>query len=276
MANGIIAKAQTKMAAHEQPKTLKDWVEVYQPEIKRALPSTITPERFARLTLTALSANPRLQECTPKSFLGAMMQAAQVGLEPNTVLQQAFLIPRRNGKTGQYETVFELGYHGMIDLAYRGGVVEISAEVVYSGDEFEYALGMERELKHKPALKDRGEPIAVYATWKSKDGGSGFAVMSIEDIRKHAAQYSESYKRGSSSPWQTDFLSMAKKTVLKQSLKYAPLNVEFQRQMATDETVKSTIDANMIDIPDETIEAEFTDVDPTTGEIKEDNNNGAE
>lgn len=276
MANGIISKAQNQMKQSKDARTLKDWVEVYQPEIKKALPSAITPERFARLVTTALSANEKLQQCTPKSFIGAMLQAAQVGLEPNTVLQQAFLIPRRNGKTGEYETVFELGYHGMINLAYRGGVVEISAEVVYSGDEFEYSLGMDRALKHKPAMKDRGEPICVYATWKSKEGGAGFAVMSIEDVRKHAAQYSESYKSGYSSPWKSDFLSMAKKTVLKQALKYAPVNVEFQRQMATDETVKSTIDANMFDVPDETIEAEFMDVDPETGEIKEAKENAAE
>ena len=59
-------------------------------------------------------------------------------------------------------------------------------------------------------------------------------------------------------------------------MKYAPVNVEFQRQMATDETVKSTIDANMFDVPDETIEAEFMDVDPETGEIKEAKENAAE
>lgn len=271
MANGIISKAKENIVAKDakSARTLKDWVEVYKPEISKALPSAITPERFARLTTTALSSNPRLQQCTPKSFIGAMLQAAQVGLEPNTVLQQAFLIPRKNAKTGNYETVFELGYHGMIDLAYRGGVIEINAEAVYEHDEFEYSLGMDRTLKHKPALKDRGEPICVYATWKSKDGGSGFAVMSIEDVRKHAAQYSESYKSGYSSPWKSDFLSMAKKTVLKQALKYAPMNVEFQRQIAADETVKSTIDADMMDVPDESIETAFADedVNPETGEI---------
>lgn len=269
---GIIQKQKTAVAKADKPKTLKDRIEEYLPEIKRALPATITPERFARLMTTALGANPLLQQCTPSSFVGAMLQAAQVGLEPNTVLGQAYLIPRRNGKTGNYETVFEIGYHGMIDLAYRGGVVEISAEVVYANDEFEYALGMERELVHKPILKDRGDPICVYATWKSKDGGSGFAVMSIEDIRKHAAQYSESFKRGTSSPWQTNFLSMAKKTVLKQALKYAPLSVELQRQMSADETVKSTFAEDMLDVPqDDTIMTEFTDetIDPETGEIKE-------
>lgn len=264
MANGIITKAQNKMRDSKSTPTLSDWVEKYQPEIKKALPSTITPERFARLTLSALSSNPKLQMCTPKSFLGAMLQAAQVGLEPNTVLQQAFLIPRRNGKTGEYETVFELGYHGMIDLAYRGGVVEISAEVVYEHDEFEYSLGMERALVHKPAMKDRGEPVCVYATWKSKEGGTGFAVMSMDDIRKHATQYSESYKSGYSSPWKTDFLSMAKKTVLKQALKYAPLSVELQRQMATDETVKSTLSDDMFDVPaDNVFETEFTEEEAT-------------
>ena len=71
--------------------------------------------------MTALSKDPKLQECTPQSFLGAMMQAAQLGVEPNTPLGQAYLIPYRN--TGQMECQFQIGYRGLIDLAYRSGEI---------------------------------------------------------------------------------------------------------------------------------------------------------
>ena len=91
-------------------------------QIEKALPSVITPERFTRIALTAYSRNEKLQECTAESFLGSMMQAAQLGVEPNTPLGQAYLIPYRN--KGVMEVQFQLGYRGMIDLAYRSGEVQ--------------------------------------------------------------------------------------------------------------------------------------------------------
>lgn len=97
----------------------------------KALPSVITPERFTRMVLTALSSTPKLQTCTPQSFLGAMMQAAQLGVEPNTPLGQAYLIPYGN------VCQFQLGYKGLMDLAYRSGEVSsIQAHEVHENDTF--------------------------------------------------------------------------------------------------------------------------------------------
>ena len=111
----------------------------------------LTPERFTRMVLTALSKDNKLASCTPNSFLGAMMQAAQLGLEPNTPLGQAYLIPFKN--KGVLEVQFQIGFKGMIDLAYRSKeVTDISAQCVYENDEFEYELGLSPVLKHKPAL----------------------------------------------------------------------------------------------------------------------------
>ena len=86
--------------------------------VKRALPSVMTPERFTRIAVSALSTTPKLQDCHPMTFIGAMMTAAQLGLEPNTPLGQAYLIPFWNGKSKRMECQFQLGYKGMIDLAY--------------------------------------------------------------------------------------------------------------------------------------------------------------
>jgi len=88
-------------------KTIQQYIKSMEGEIKRALPSVITPERFTRMVLSALSTNPKLAACTPKSFLGAMMSAAQLGLEPNTPLGQAYLIPYRN--KGVDEVQFQIG-----------------------------------------------------------------------------------------------------------------------------------------------------------------------
>lgn len=265
---GMIQKQKNQVAQTKAPATIQDYIKKMAPEIEKALPSVITPERFTRITLSALSTNPQLQNCTPKSFLGAMMTSAQLGLEPNTPLGQAYLIPRRNNKEGTWECQFQIGYKGLIDMAHRSQEIrDIQAHVVYSGDEFEYELGLEPKLIHKPASSNRGEPTHFYAVYHTRSGGYGFEVMSVEDVRRHAQKFSDSFKRGSFSPWQTNFEEMAKKTVLKRALKYAPMSTDYVRAALQDETIKTKLSDDMFEVADETITTEF--VDPETGEIKE-------
>lgn len=76
--------------------SIADMIKAMKPEIEKALPKVITPERFTRMALSALNTTPKLQECSQMSFLGALMNAAQLGLEPNTPLGQAYLIPYKN------------------------------------------------------------------------------------------------------------------------------------------------------------------------------------
>lgn len=267
---GMIAKTQgTKAVAKKQPQTIKDYINAMSGEIAKALPQVMTPERFTRIALSAVSNTPKLGNCTPQSFLGAMMNAAQLGLEPNTPLGQAYLIPFENRKKGVTECQFQIGYKGLIDLAYRSGEVKmIDAQTVYENDEFEYELGMDPVLKHKPARTNRGNPIYFYATFKLTNGGQGFQVMSIEDVQAHAKKYSKTYNNG---PWQTNFEEMAKKTVLKKLLKYAPLKTEFVKQVTSDETIKTSISDHMEDVPNEYMDVEYEEhqnEDPVTGEIK--------
>lgn len=249
----IAAKKEELQNAADATKSMQKLVRSMLPQIKKALPSVITGKRFGRIVLTALSSTPKLAECTPNSFLGAIMQAAQLGVEPNTPLGQAYLIPYKNH--GQLECQFQLGYHGLIDLAYRSGdVMDIDAGDVHENDVFEYERGFAPKLRHVPALKDRGRTILYYAVCRTKAGGNVAAVMSVDEVRKHAQRYSKTF--GSEySPWETNFDAMAKKTVLKQALKYAPLKTEFTRGVATDETIKnfdsSAEPGNMLDAPDE-------------------------
>ena len=267
--SGMIQKAAEKrneapvtaVAQQKKPQTLQDYVQRMSGQIKMALPANLTPDRFQRIVLTAISSNPKLQECTPQSFLGAMMTAAQLGVEPNTPLGQGYLIPR-NSKNGM-ECTFQLGYKGLIDLAYRSGnIANIGAFTVYKNDEFHVQFGLNPDITHVPCMADRGDPIAFYAYYKTKDGGYGFDVMSVEDVRKHARQFSESVKRGWSSPWDSNFEEMAKKTVLKKVLKYAPLSTEVASKIGMDETVHDTISSNMTEEP-----ISYTSIDAETGEI---------
>lgn len=248
---------------------VKSLIDKRMGDIKAALPSVMTPERFARIACTAVSASPKLaQACvkSPMTFLGAMMTAAQLGVEPNTPLGQAYLIPFNNWNkaTGQKElqVQFQLGVYGVIDLAYRSGeVTMIRAEVVYEKDLFEYELGLDPKLRHVPYKgSDRGEAIYYYGMFKTKSGAVGFNCMSREDVLAHAKRFSKSYnsKTGKfSGPWDTDFDSMAKKTCLLAALKYAPKKSDFARAFNADSTVKSDISVNMAEVRND----EVIDVD---------------
>lgn len=256
------ATAQPAPKAADAKASMQNYIKQMQGEIRKALPAVITPERFTRIVLSALSTNPKLAETTPQSFLGAMMTAAQLGMEPNTPLGQAYLIPYYNSKSRCNECQFQLGYKGMIDLAYRSGEVSIiQAQVVYENDDFTYSFGLEPTLKHIPAATDRGEPTYVYAMFRTKDGGFGFDVMSINAIRAFAQQYSKSFSAG---PWQTNFEEMAKKTVLKKVLKYAPLKSDFLRGISQDGTIKNEVSEDMYSVPGTVIE-----VGNETGEVTE-------
>ena len=267
--NGAIQKAtetRVQSSANGGELTMQQYIRKMENEIKKALPSVITPERFTRIVLSALSTNPKLAETTPQSFLGAMMTAAQLGVEPNTPLGQAYLIPYYNSKAKCLECQFQLGYKGLIDLAYRSGEVTIiQAQIAYSNDDFRYSFGLEPELRHIPAMSDRGDPTHVYAIFQTKDGGYGFDVMSIDDVRQHAQKYSKAYDGG---PWKTNFEEMAKKTVLKKVLKYAPLKSDFVRGIYTDESIKTEISNDMYSVPSSYVDVEDnTTVYAGTGEV---------
>ncbi|MEG2286073.1 MAG: recombinase RecT [Eubacterium sp.] len=256
MAGKIQTATTNKPTAQKKDMTMVDYVKAMAPAVEKALPRVMTPERFTRITMTALSSNPKLQETTPQSFMGAMMTAAQLGLEPNTPLGQAYLIPFKN--KGKLECQFQLGYKGLIDLAYRSGqVTSIQAHAVYEKDYFDFEYGLEPKLKHIPTKDaEKGDPIWFYAVFNTKDGGYGFEIMSIEDIRAHATKYSQSFS-SAYSPWSKNFEEMAKKTVLKKVLKYAPLKTDFIREISQDESVHTEINEDMTTIPNEYVEPEY-------------------
>lgn len=232
--NAIQNKTQGAVAT-KQEKSLKDWIKVMEPQIARALPSVLTPERFTRMVTTALSTTPKLANTTPQSFLGAMMNAAQLGLEPNTPLGQAYLIPYNNNKKGCVETQFQIGYKGLIDLAHRSGEFKmIYAKEVYENDIFTYEFGLEPKLEHKPSTdKDKGKVLYYYAVYTLVNGGFGFEVMSKEEVIAHKNRYS----KARTGPWVDNFDEMAKKTVIKKLLKYAPIKTEFVRETMKDQTI---------------------------------------
>ncbi|MGL5329983.1 MAG: recombinase RecT [Peptostreptococcaceae bacterium] len=224
-------------------------------EIGSALPSQLSSERFQRVALTAFNSNPKLQNCEPMTFIAAMMQSAQLGLEPNTPLGQAYLIPYK--VKGVDKVQFQIGYKGLLELAHRSGKLKtLYAHEVRENDEFDIDYGLEQKLIHKPLLKgDRGAVIGYYAVYHLEPSGYSFVFMTYDEVMAHGKKYSKSFEGG---VWEKEFDSMAKKTVIKKLLKYAPLSIEMQRAVAFDESVKGSIDSDMllVDSVDESIEVD--------------------
>lgn len=259
---GAIAKAAAgKAAVKSERATMQAAINKMMPQIIRALPKHLDGERFTRMFLTQISVNPALAKCTFESTMGAVMQVAQLGLEVGP-LGEAYLIPYSNNKERRMECQLQLSYKGLLTLLYRSGqAVSVQAQTVHENDEFSYELGLHPDLKHIPARSNRGSAIAYYAVVNLKDGGFLFEVMSREDVENHAKRYSQSYGK-SASPWSGDsFDSMAKKTVLKRCLKYAPLSATLMRQMAADGAVKTELAPDMTEIAGTYV------VDDDTGEV---------
>lgn len=246
-------KGETKLT---KSMSIADLIKAMEPEIKKALPEVITPERFTRMALSALNTTPKLRECTQMSFLAALMNAAQLGLEPNTPLGQAYLIPYNN--KGTMECQFQIGYKGLIDLSYRNPQMQIiSAQAVYENDDFSYELGLNPKLEHRPTLGERGEVRLFYGFFKLVNEGFGFEVMSKTAMDEYAKEYSKAFD-SSFSPWKSNYIGMAKKTVIKQALKYAPLKTDFRKALSNDETIKKELSDDMSEIHGEEIwDAEY-------------------
>jgi recombination protein RecT len=233
--NGEIVKAPKQLSPADN---MVGMLQRMLPEIQRALPRHVTPERMARVAMTAVRTTPDLAICTVPSFVGCVMQAAQLGLEPNTPLGHAYLIPRRDKslKPTERNCTLIVGYQGYIELARRSGMVSsIYAYAVRDGDAFEYELGLTPNIKHKPSEDENREskPIThVYAVAAMRDSTERvFVVLTraqVEARRKRSAA-------SGSGPWVTDYEAMCLKTAVRALWKWLPKSAEIARAEALEE-----------------------------------------
>ncbi|MCA8481751.1 recombinase RecT, partial [Burkholderia multivorans] len=168
-----------------------------------------------------------------------------LGLEPNTPLGHAYLIPFEKKKkvggewvTEKVETQIVIGYKGLIDLARRSGqVVSIAAHAVHEHDHFDYAFGLNEKLEHKPAMSARGRVIAFYAVAKLVGGGHAFEVMSAEQVNeiRDASQNYKFARDKEKTVWGQHYEEMGRKTVLRRLFKYLPVSIELASAAALDD-----------------------------------------
>ncbi|WP_298442460.1 recombinase RecT [Gordonia sp. (in: high G+C Gram-positive bacteria)] len=253
---GTNLKQRAMAPAQQQGEpTLAQLIERMKPEIGRALPKHMDPDRMARIATTVLRQTPQLARCTPESFLGALLTASQLGLEPGP-LGEAYLVPYGR------EVTFIPGYRGLVKLAWQSGTIKsFNAHVVYENDEFDYSYGLEPHLTHKPARGDRGKPTEVYAAAVFKDGGSVFEVMSVEDVEAIRRRS----RAGTNGPWKTDWSAMARKTVVKQLAKWMPLSPELAAAASRDGTVR-TDTGELVDVTPTYVDGEMIDDTPPSVE----------
>lgn len=214
--------------------------ERFQKELAASMPQHLTPERFARIAVTAITRNPKIAECTQASLFRCLLDLSAAGLEPDG--RRAYLIPY--GK----ECTLIISYMGLIELMRNSGeITSIRAETVCENDEFSWENGA---ISHRVDWRNpRGTVQCAYAEAKLKSGEVQTATMTaeeIEGIRKRS-------KAGNSGPWQSDWGEMAKKTVVRRLSKMLPLSPEVAENI--DKVDRPLKDAN---IPTESVFDSFT------------------
>jgi recombination protein RecT len=189
------------------------------------LPYGMSPKRFVQIVWMQCSKNPRLQQCTPQSFLRCVGELAALGLEPDG--RRAHLIPRKD------QCTYIVDYKGIKEQLYRQkDVASEHSDVVREGDIFEYQFGSDSFLRHVPNLRDRGAPIiAAYSFVKLPDKSEIFEVMSRDEI----VAIQKRSSAGDDGPWITDWAEMAKKTVFRRLAKGLPLSDRTRQTVDADD-----------------------------------------
>lgn len=231
----------------------------------------LRPDRMLKIVTNTVRKVPKLAQCDPQSFLGAVMTLASLELEPNTPQGHAYLIPydKRgkldNGKWGVVGTECQLviGYRGMIELAYRNpNIVSFRAHAIHQNDKFEYFEDHDAHLRWQPALTDRGPLIGAYAIARYRTPAGAEAtlacVLPLEEIHK-ARSKSETYnflaksvaeadsdwkrqsaeKKLAETPWVMWEDDMAAKTAVRKLFKVLPVGGNVAAAATVDEAVES-------------------------------------
>lgn len=203
-------------------------------QFKFALPAHVPVERFMRVVMTAIQGNPYLLEADRRSLLGAAMKAAQDGLLPDG--REGALVPYK----GEVTWIPMIG--GLRKKVRNSGEIATwDVVAVYANDKFEFELGDNPFIRHAPALTDPGPIVAVYSIATLKSGEKSRDVMGIaavERIRDRSSAW-KLFKAGKikSTPWQTDFDEMAKKTLARRHSKVLPMSTDLDDLIRRDDAL---------------------------------------
>lgn len=218
----------TDIATRGEPQTLAAALTTMGPEIQRALPKHMSGDRIARITLTEVRKNPKLADCDPGSFFGALLTAAALGLEPG-INGECYLVPYK----GKCELI--VGYQGVAKLFWQHPLAKrLTAEYVCENDHFKFSKGLAMTLEHEPATTNRGKIVGYYAIAELSTGALAFDYFTADQIKAlRGGAVGTSGGVADPERW------MERKTALKQVLKLMPKSVELTQAVQVDETVGS-------------------------------------
>ena len=201
---------------------------------------------FITSVLQIASENKALANVNPVSIYSAACMAATLNLPINNALGFAYIVPYKG------EAQFQLGYKGFIQLAQRSGQFERLVSLpVYERQliEEDPINGFKFDWKQKPSVSEK--PIGYYAFFRLINGFTAELYMTAEELEQHGKRYSQSYKKGYG-VWTDNFDAMALKTVTKLLLsKQAPLSVDMQKAVLSDQSVIKDIDGEFSYIDNE-------------------------
>jgi len=219
-----------------------------QDQISNACPENINIARVITFMNLAIAGKPGLRNCTRLSFLKSLVECVALGLEPNTPLNHAWLIPYGN------ECKFQVGYQGLITLAYRSDRIDtIMAEPAYKDEPFVHEKGLNPIIEHQPNYdveRDEHTLEYVYAYAYLKGATRPlYVVMPKKELDTYRARS----KAGNAGPWGTDPIWMYKKTAIIQVCKMLPKSADDQQlhqAIAADQTGKTYSMNDVVDLDD--------------------------
>lgn len=223
------------------PQDIQSFLEIYKPTISQILPKHLRPEKIINIAINIITKSPKLAMCSVESIIGGIITSSILGLELNTPLQLAYLIPYKDKNNNLYAE-FMLGYKGMMELAYRNQRVKtIFTADVREGDEFYYEIGLNPTIKHVPNINERGNIRLVYAVATLNNGGTVFEILNKDQIEKIRAK--SKAKNSPESPWNNgnieDYAKMARKSALRSLFNSGaiPYSVEMKYIEADQKTI---------------------------------------
>lgn len=251
----------------ERARQVRSMLHHNEKEITKALGKMLDPAQFLRICMTHYQrGGKKMAEADPRSFVAACVEAAQLGLKPDSILGECYLIPRWNRQAGCVLVNFQLGYPGVIKLARRGGEVsDIAPEVVYENDTFEVVLGTERKIIHRPwyseGRTEPGEVVASYATARLRDGTIAFKVVPRPELVRAAEASGDPRNKDWSDVWKDNFAAMAMKTAVLRLGKWLPMPDDSKRVIGRDEQREAGVTDDDMQVVIDTIGRE-RDPDP--------------
>ncbi len=206
--------------------------------------------------LNITQTNDLLAKAEPNSIIYSAATAASLDLPIDPNLGFAYILPyNKKQKDGTFKNLatFQLGYKGFIQLALRSGQFKtISSAIIYEGQLVEEnpLTGFVFDFKQK-----KSEKIIGYASYfELINGFSKTFYMSVDECRRHGMEFSQTFKKGFGL-WKDKFDSMALKTVTKLNLsKYAPLSIDLQKAIVTDQSVVNNFEGTEIEYVDNEVE----------------------